>query len=76
MRAARCLRRGSPRCRTEHEANARLEMLADLAGRLLAAGQIELGMPLLEQAARDKQVPVQDDAMYIPSVINLHQPHR
>ncbi|AUX39930.1 uncharacterized protein SOCE26_013250 [Sorangium cellulosum] len=40
-----------PTCRTEHEANARLEVLADLAGRLLAAGQIVLGMPLLEQAA-------------------------
>ncbi|WP_437981372.1 tyrosine-type recombinase/integrase [Sorangium sp. So ce117] len=43
-----------PTCRTEQEANARLEVLAELAGRLLAAGQIVLGMPLLEQAgARD-----------------------
>ncbi|WP_437979242.1 tyrosine-type recombinase/integrase [Sorangium sp. So ce295] len=40
-----------PTCRTEHEANARLEVLADLAGRLLAAGQIVLGIPLLEHAA-------------------------
>ncbi|WP_148313360.1 tyrosine-type recombinase/integrase [Sorangium cellulosum] len=40
-----------PTCRTEQEANARLEVLADLAGRLLAAGQIVLGLPLLEQAA-------------------------
>ncbi|WP_437276069.1 tyrosine-type recombinase/integrase [Sorangium sp. So ce375] len=40
-----------PTCRTEHEANARLEVLADLAGHLLAAGQIVLGLPLLEQAA-------------------------
>ncbi|XXX73319.1 tyrosine-type recombinase/integrase [Sorangium sp. So ce134] len=40
-----------PTCRTEQEANARLEALAELAGRLLAAGQIVLGLPLLEQAA-------------------------
>ncbi|WP_441290258.1 tyrosine-type recombinase/integrase [Sorangium sp. KYC3313] len=40
-----------PTCRTEQEANARLEVLADLAGRLLAAGQIVLGLPLLERAA-------------------------
>ncbi|WP_437740888.1 site-specific integrase [Sorangium sp. So ce1504] len=40
-----------PTCRTEQEANARLEVLSDLAGRLLAAGQIVLGMPLLEHAA-------------------------
>ncbi|WP_437875267.1 tyrosine-type recombinase/integrase [Sorangium sp. So ce513] len=40
-----------PTCRTEHEANARLEVLAELAGRLIAAGQVVLGVPLLEQAA-------------------------
>ncbi|WP_437779107.1 tyrosine-type recombinase/integrase [Sorangium sp. So ce1097] len=40
-----------PTCRNEQEANARLEVLADLAGRLLAAGQIVLGLPLLEHAA-------------------------
>ncbi|MGK3959485.1 tyrosine-type recombinase/integrase [Sorangium sp. So ce118] len=40
-----------PTCRTEQEANARLEVLADLSRRLLVAGQIVLGLPLLEQAA-------------------------
>ncbi|WP_437665490.1 tyrosine-type recombinase/integrase [Sorangium sp. So ce1182] len=40
-----------PTCRTEQEANARLQVLSELAGRLLAAGQIVLGLPLLEQAA-------------------------
>ncbi|WP_437323586.1 tyrosine-type recombinase/integrase [Sorangium sp. So ce381] len=40
-----------PTCRTEHDANARLEVLADLSRHLLAAGQIVLGLPLLEQAA-------------------------
>ncbi|WP_437957633.1 hypothetical protein WME76_41015 [Sorangium sp. So ce119] len=40
-----------PACRTEHEANARREVLAELAGRLIAAGQVVLGVPLLEQAA-------------------------
>ncbi|WP_437587918.1 tyrosine-type recombinase/integrase [Sorangium sp. So ce1000] len=40
-----------PTCRTEQEANARLEVLSELAGGLLAAGQIVLGLPLLEQAA-------------------------
>ncbi|XXY44986.1 tyrosine-type recombinase/integrase [Sorangium sp. So ce269] len=40
-----------PTCRTEQEANARLQVLSELAGRLLAAGQIVLGVPLLEQAA-------------------------
>ncbi|WP_438016238.1 hypothetical protein WMF18_36150 [Sorangium sp. So ce315] len=38
-----------PTCRTEHEANARLEVLAELSGRLIAAGQVVLGVPLLEQ---------------------------
>ncbi|KYF63848.1 DNA integration/recombination/inversion protein [Sorangium cellulosum] len=49
-----------PTCRTEHEANARLEVLADLAGRLLAAGQIVLGMPLLEQAAAREGTALRD----------------
>ncbi|WP_437720976.1 tyrosine-type recombinase/integrase [Sorangium sp. So ce861] len=40
-----------PTCRTEQEANARLEVLADLSRRLLVAGQIVLGLPLLEQVA-------------------------
>ncbi|WP_434044048.1 MULTISPECIES: tyrosine-type recombinase/integrase [Sorangium] len=40
-----------PSCRTEQEANARLQVLSELAGSLLAAGQIVLGLPLLEQAA-------------------------
>ncbi|WP_437303928.1 tyrosine-type recombinase/integrase [Sorangium sp. So ce388] len=40
-----------PTCRTEQEANARLQVLSELAGRLLATGQIVLGLPLLEQAS-------------------------
>ncbi|MGK3962047.1 tyrosine-type recombinase/integrase [Sorangium sp. So ce118] len=49
-----------PTCRTEHEANARLEVLAGLAGRLLAAGQIVLGLPLLEQAAAREGIALRD----------------
>ncbi|WP_437623841.1 tyrosine-type recombinase/integrase [Sorangium sp. So ce1151] len=40
-----------PTCRTEQEANARLQVLSELAGHLIAAGQVVLGLPLLEQAA-------------------------
>jgi len=40
-----------PTCRTEAEAETRRAVLVDLARRLLAAGQIVLGQPLLERAA-------------------------
>ncbi|WP_437298910.1 tyrosine-type recombinase/integrase [Sorangium sp. So ce426] len=49
-----------PTCRTEQEANARLEVLSELAGRLLAAGQIVLGLPLLEQAAAREGTALRD----------------
>ncbi|XXX77692.1 tyrosine-type recombinase/integrase [Sorangium sp. So ce134] len=49
-----------PTCRTEHEANGRLEVLSELAGRLLAAGQIVIGVPLLEQAAAREGTALRD----------------
>ncbi|XXY13487.1 tyrosine-type recombinase/integrase [Sorangium sp. So ce216] len=49
-----------PTCRTEQEANARLQVLAELAGRLLAAGQIVIGVPLLEQAASREGTALRD----------------
>ena len=39
-----------PTCRSEEEAKKRCDLLAELVARLLAAGQIVLGLPLLRRA--------------------------
>lgn len=59
-----------PTCKTEPQAEKRRALLSELAEKLLAAGRIELGFPLLERAAQREGTALADVVRAVDAIAN------